>query len=145
MDEEKNGAERVELGAMLSDPAFMEKLKGVLSGLQGGQSGGATSAPNQTEAAPASAGGQPADGLAAVLSNPAMMEKLPAIIAALKPMMESAGTPAASAPVAAKPSPEHSRETLLVALKPFLSKERGEAIDTILRLSQLGSVLGQMK
>ena len=155
MDEEKRREERTEtaiptdaLGAMLSDPAFIEKLKGVMSGLQGGQNIGASPAPtpSSTEVSSVSTSPLPVDGLAAVLSNPAMMEKLPAIIAALRPMMESAGaaTPTV-APVAATHTAEHSRETLLVALKPFLSKERGDAIDTILRLSQLGSVLGQMK
>ena len=139
------------LGEMLSDPAFLQKLSSVLSSLQGAAKSTAGTAestvPTQSESTAASASALPIDGLAAVLSNPAMMEKLPAVIAMLKPMMENSGgaTPASASVTATVSSPEHSRETLLVALKPFLSKERGEAIDTILRISQLGSLLGQMK
>lgn len=162
MDDERINSEPVTtqpdaLGKMLSDPVFLQKLSGILNGLQGASI--STSEGGAENPVPPSEGTTPRspedtvaaaapmyDGLAAVLSNPAMMEKLPAVIAMLKPMMENAGgTPASASASTVISSPEHSRETLLVALKPFLSKERGDAIDTILRISQLGSVLGQMK
>ncbi len=82
-------------------------------------------------------------GLASVLSNPAMLERLPQIIAVMKPLL------AAQAP--SKPSahenrsPEACRNNLLLALKPFLCAERCDAIDSIIRISQLGAVFSQLK
>ena len=54
-------------------------------------------------------------------------------------------------PVGNAPSPrekmrrEQYRNDLLCALKPFLSRERCEAVDMILRLSALGNVLKQLQ
>ena len=85
----------------------------------------------------------PLDGLGAVLSNPAMMEKLPQIMAMLKPML-AASTP--KGPTNAPPSsPELCRDHLLLALKPFLSPARCEAVDAIIRISKLGAVFQQLK
>ena len=86
------------------------------------------------------------------------MAKLPAVIAMLRPMLEgnaeattkdlteeraiTAGADVTPPPV--KPSQERCRKDLLLALKPFLSKERCEAVDMILRLSTLGALLKQL-
>ena len=37
------------------------------------------------------------------------------------------------------------RDGLLLALRPFLSPERREALDTLLRIARLGSVLRQIR
>ena len=39
---------------------------------------------------------------------------------------------------------DHARECLLVALKPYLSKERCEAIDQMLRISRISEILKNM-
>ena len=79
--------------------------------------------------------------------QPAMLEKLPQIMSMLSPMLSS--------PTSAQPStPAHStgvtshhgtdRDHLLLALKPFLSHERQEAVDAILRIARLGVLLKQL-
>lgn len=139
------------LSELLSDPRLMQTLEGVL---------GSRTASEKTseESAPL------ADGLAGVLSNPALMAKLPAVIAMLRPILQdgTSGTPPENTPnppsekktekdgtlpTLAAPAEHRSdpqekcRKELLIALKPFLSKERCAAVDMILRLSTLSTVL----
>lgn len=94
------------------------------------------------------------DGLGAVLSNPELLAKLPQVMAMLRPMMEqsaaqTAAPPAdapavpASAPAAEKKPPDN-RTALLLALKPFLSEDRRNAVDAMLRISALGDVLRRL-
>lgn len=94
------------------------------------------------------------DGLGAVLSNPELLAKLPQVMAMLRPMMEqsaaqTAAPPAdapavpASAPAAEK-KPTDNRTALLLALKPFLSEDRRNAVDAMLRISALGDVLRRL-
>ncbi len=94
------------------------------------------------------------DGLGAVLSNPELLAKLPQVMAMLRPMMEQsaaqtaapqADAPAvpASAPAAEKKPPDN-RTALLLALKPFLSEDRRNAVDAMLRISALGDVLRRL-
>lgn len=98
-----------------------------------------------TEASkPSGAGASPlADGLSSVLSNPAMMAKLPQIMELLRPMIQAPPTRSSSHPDPHK-SPETCRNDLLLALKPFLSPERREAVDVILHIAQLGNILRQL-
>ena len=86
--------------------------------------------------AQASPDAPPADGLGAVLSNPALMAELPKLLAGM--------SPPPSRPDAPKDA-EARRRDLLLALKPFLSKERGNAVDLILQISRLGAVLRLMR
>lgn len=98
-----------------------------------------------------------ADGLGAVLSNPELMAKLPQIMAILRPMMEQqtaapppqsgnegAETPATASPIAPLKKTTDNRSALLLALKPFLSEDRRNAVDAMLRLSTLGDVLRRL-
>ena len=138
------------------DPALIGKLMGLL-----GDNGKSTSEGAVETATPTSL----PSGLGSVLSNPELMAKLPSMIAMLRPMIEGneekkeetpTQTPAdnvadsgalpASVPSASHPqsSQEHCRKELLLALKPFLSKERCDAVDMILRLSALGTLLKQL-
>ena len=66
------------------------------------------------------------------------MEKLPELVAAIAPMLASAG--ARSAPAHKLSPPKDKRACLLAALKPYLSRERGEAIDYMIRLGALSEV-----
>ena len=113
-----------------------------------------TSAANTEKREPQSAaiGG---DLLSSLLSNPELMTKLPSIIAAVKPFMEMMGAQGSSAPEAAptfapsspklQGSPHRgegdSRTALLCAMKPYLSSERRQAIDYIVKLGRLGDIL----
>lgn len=140
---------------MLTDPAMLTRLMGVIGALQGGgatqpPSSVSTEAPSQKPASPAP---PPADGLMTLLADPAFAERLPQIIAMLKPLLaamppSTAPQSGASVPASISHTP-HShtseRDNLLLSLKPFLSGERRDAIDSILRISKLGEVIRQIK
>ena len=90
-------------------------------------------------------GGGIGDGLSAVLANPDLMAKLPQMMAVLGPMLGGNDTKPPSPHSGHERSQEDCRNDLLLALKPFLSPERRNAVDAILRISKLGNVLRQMK
>jgi hypothetical protein len=98
------------------------------------------------------------------LSNPELIAKLPSILSAIRPIIDSlskSGAPTSSAeavqtvslpsiaptaPSGAAPMPPHKqdadrRAALLCAMKPYLCRERQEAIDYIIKLSRLGDIL----
>ena len=121
------------LEALFSDPQARERFEKIVSSLKENlQSSTAESEQEGAKTHPIPTG---TDGLAAVLGNPALMENLPALLSGMRP--------AAPAPEAAK-TPEDRRRDLLLALKPFLSKDRGNAVDLILQISRLGAVLHMM-
>ena len=136
------------LDALLANPTLLQSVAKLLGG---------TSAPTQSTedtpspTAPAALASEStavlSDGLAQALSDPALMEKLPQMLALLKPMLENGTQPIvaeATPAIALAPSArrgQNCRDDLLLALKPFLSKERCEAVDAILRISRLGQVL----
>ena len=101
------------------DPAKLEQIKGLLTG--------EAKAPSP-------------DGISSVLSNPDLLAKLPQVMEVLKPMLGQAQAPSLPKP----PSPEEERDRLLLSLRPFLSKERQETLEAILKLSKLGEVLKQL-
>ncbi|MBR4032173.1 MAG: hypothetical protein IKJ07_05500 [Clostridia bacterium] len=103
-----------------------------------------------------------ADIFSALLSNPELLSKLPALISSIKPMLDMLGMGAGSAPTSAtvstntthgdnnsieagaqikKHSADDRRAALLCAMKPYLSRDRQQAVDYILKLSRLGDVL----
>ena len=112
---------------------------------------GATNA-TKSEPQSVSTGG---DLLSSLLSNPELMTKLPTIISAVKPFMEmmsAQGSPPQEAAPTLAPSPPKpqispskgdgdSRTALLCAMKPYLSSERRQAIDYIVKLGRLGDIL----
>jgi hypothetical protein len=86
------------------------------------------------------------------MANPQLLARLPSIIAAVKPMLDAFGTQSHQAQTTdtAKLSghSEHSkkndadcRSALLCAMKPYLSRDRQNAIDYIIKLSRLGDIL----
>lgn len=142
------------LGALLSNPEWMGRVQGILSSAVSSTEKAAT-APTESASAPTeppppsvptgSFAGN--DGLAKLLSDPALLAKLPQILATVKPLLSSL-----SLPTSATPSKEEQhrslpacRDNLLLALKPFLSPERCQAIDSMLRIAKLGEILGQIK
>ena len=128
------------VSALLSNPALLQGLGAALGMTP--QGGASTDKPEGAASPPA------IDGLSALLSNPQALEKLPQIIAALRPLMETIPPPVTvqeAVETSVLPSPMASRDQLLLAIKPFLSHERCEAVDTILRLSKLGAIFKQIK
>jgi len=155
-EEEKQGAVSAApmemLNALLSNPELLQRVGSLLGGLGAasvptsaeGEAAGESSAKGETESASSSASpaGGMAEGLGAVLSNPAMLEKLPEIMAVMKPLLSAPPTQNATA---SGGSAANDRERLLLALKPFLSAQRREAVDSILRISRLGATLQLLK
>ena len=76
----------------------------------------------------------PTDGLVAALSDPTLMAKLPELLS-----LFTSGT---SAP---KKAPPDKQTALLLALRPYLSPARCEAIDYVTRLRHMGDVLKNLK
>lgn len=150
------------LGALLSNPALLNTLSGLLGGSSENPLGVNDAEKQTTDAL--------SEGIGNVLSNPEVMAKLPAVMELLKPMLfappissakqeekstdaDTTESPHTEAiPAGAFPSfdktaspRDRSRNDLLLALKPFLSRERCEAVDMILRLSALGAVLHRLR
>ena len=99
------------------------------------------------------------DLLSSLTSDPELMSKLPGMIAAAKPIIEmltaSSGqnsqqksgdgaisTIAPQGKLSSPRLPENdSRSALLCAMKPYLSHDRQQAIDYIVKLGRLGDLL----
>ncbi len=110
----------------------------------------------QSSPSPPSAQPPSGDILSALLSNPELISRLPTIISSVKPILDMLGM-GASSPVTAALSPptaqgtqamtvkpdqrSDSRTALLSAMKPYLSPERQNAIDYIVKLGRLGDIL----
>lgn len=124
------------IGQVLGNPDTVRRIGEILNGIR-------DTAPSTevstSHSQPAASGGIPTE----LLSNPAFLEQLPKVMQMLKPMM----TPAPSTPPEShngeKP-PQDCRRELLLTLKPFLSPQKRNAVDTILRLSGLSAVLRQL-
>ena len=143
------------LDLLLSDPERIKQLGSMVNAMLSNVSTPAASAPSTDEQSAPVISSEPltspstvsgADGLASLLSNPALLQSLPQILATVKPMVEhlSHGTQEAHQGTRT-PTPEECRTNLLISLKPFLSKERRQAIDSIIGLSRLSSVFQQLK
>lgn len=112
-------------------PPDADAIKNVLSALTSANSGNA--AQNQ--------GGNILSGL---LSNPEMLAKLPAMIEAVKPLLGNLSAPQEAETKAeqnANKSDHDKRTALLLALKPYLGKERADAIDYIVKISGITDML----
>ena len=108
-------------------------------------------------------GGVGGDLLSSLLSNPELIAKIPSIISSVKPLLDMLGsqmgqsspTTAQAASIQAPPTQssgatvpasitkgkDSDRAALLCAMKPYLSRDRQNAIDHIIKLSRLGDVL----
>ena len=151
-DRSPEGAQDL-LGALLSNPELLRNVSALLSTAQSPASP-ADKKEEADAAAPVSEGTPSINlgGLSEALNDPALMAKLPQVIELLKPMLTQAGEKSGQEKEAALPASAHPqegkrrgredcRDDLLLALKPFLSPERCEAVDAIIRISRLGNVL----
>ena len=126
------------LSSILSNPEAMAKIRAMAAQFASNQ---APSAP-EFSISPPSVNAAPVDGLASVLSSPELMAKLPQMMSMLAPMLSSTQAPTHNN---APKSAEDYRNDLLLALRPFLSPERSQAIDAMLRIAKLGAILRQIK
>jgi len=99
------------------------------------------------------------DIISSLLSNPELIAKLPTLISTVKPLIELIAssdnsiakaqptisslpeTPQNSTNKPEIPNHNDQRFALLIAIKPYLGHDRQNAIDYILKLSHLGSIL----
>lgn len=133
----KNQQETNPFETLLADKELLSRLSDLAKNLKLSM-GDATVATNAEAENPSSEADTsptsplPADAMSAVLSNPALMAKLPEVMAALSP---GKGTPSI------KKAPPDKRTALLLALRPYLSESRCEAIDYITRLGKISDLL----
>ncbi len=107
------------LSKLLSDPDLVARIRAVAGG-----DAGAAEDPRPTDNAPDT----PA-------LDPEILKKLPGVLSAMAPLTGGKA-----------PSPaDDRRSALLLALKPFLSPARCQAVDSILQISRLGDLLGGIK
>ena len=130
------------LGNVLSNPAIMAQLQGVLAGM--GQNTPAPSTGREGDApAPASEQTLPtAEESEGLMANAALMSQLPAMLGMLTSLSGGQGGQSGQshAPRSGGKSGTH-RTALLLALKPYLSQDRSQAIDYIIRFSSIADVL----
>ena len=139
------------LQGILSNPEILQKVGGILGAMSPAPPTSTAASHDLSAESTEIRQSQPVlstsvangDGLAGLLSDPAMLEKLPQIMAVLKPLVAAGGSPTQVSKQS--PSPQRDRDNLLLALKPFLSAERRDAVDLIMRLSGLGNVFRQLK
>lgn len=107
------------------------------------------------------------DLLSSLLSNPELISKLPAILSGVKPILDilkgsgsaPQGVPSPAVPTSSTVTPNtdakkdtpaslvhhshasDSRTALLCAMKPYLSRDRQNAIDYIVKIGRLGDIL----
>ena len=106
------------LGELLSNEELMAMIKGISDSEIRGEG-------ESTES----------KGIDSLLSNPDVLSKLPEVIKVIKPMISSA-------PQGESKNENHARRMgLLIAMKPYLSPKRCEAIDYIARMSKLSETL----
>ncbi len=136
------------LESLLANPELLRNIGGML-GANAEPQKTTPSAPNMQEDDNREKALFDSDAISKVLASPELMAKLPAMMEMLKPMLSaSSNSETKSSQTPPPPSPkgkELCRDELLLALKPFLSPERCEAVDSIIRISKLGNVLKQLK
>lgn len=83
------------------------------------------------------------DILSGLLSNPEMLSKLPAMIETVKPLLQNLPSQPKETSSASKneDSGHDRRSALLLALKPYLSPHRCDAVDYIIKISGITKLL----
>ena len=129
------------LSGMLSNPEIMSKLSGVISSLTRHDEKAASN--EHEDAKAASTTPDIAEKLSSVLENKELMSALPDVMTALAPMMSSGGGKCEGKGDDGSHKKEScdKRTALLLALKPYMSPRRREAIDYIIRINKLGNLI----
>lgn len=155
MNDQENIA--TERGSPIGNDYLSEIIKSIMNSpiTDTGQSNHDAQTASSTSSSPTS------DILSALISNPDLLSKLPSLISSIKPMLDmlgrgsGSGTVPASAPSGSsngnteavtasalmKKQSDDRRAALLCAMKPYLSHDRQQAVDYIIKLSRLGDIL----
>ena len=151
-----------------SSPDILGDILGKIIGSQAqgtGESAATDSIPSGTSGGTGAGNSQNPFGdiFSSLLSNPDLLVKLPSIISAAKPIIDmfsqsqrnaspsqsdSVPTGSLISGTGGKPTSSHTlgrevecRNALLCAMKPYLSSDRQNTIDYIVKLSRLGDIL----
>ena len=119
------------LGELLSNKELMDKIGEIAGNIK-------PQTDTVAEPAPASSTSSPTVSIDGLLSNSDIMSKLPEMISVIKPLMSGNSEEKSSQAF-------DKRLALLVALKPYLSPKRCEAIDYIAKMSKLSETFKGMK
>lgn len=93
-------------------------------------------------AAPASASASPVSPLlGSLLSNPALLSALPTLLENLSPLMAGSGKTTGGGISTVNKHHADRHTALLCAIKPYLSAERQEAAETVIRLCRVWDAL----
>lgn len=141
-DVKKNAGENP-LSDLLSNPEFVAQLSQIAAGLKTGMTETETTdpaahrreSPMPPDTATAENNEKSPDTLASVLSNPELMAKLPDVIATIRPILGGGE----------KKTHPDKRTALLLALRPYLSPGRREAVDYITKLGKLNDLFKNLK
>ena len=76
--------------------------------------------------------------------TPEMMQKLPQMMSALAPLVGGAGKEKSSGGSAKDGHEGEKRKRLLAALRPYLSDGRRDAVDQILKVTEMTDLLGTL-
>jgi len=139
------------LNTLLSDPQLMNKISGIVNGTSAPPPENGTAPPSADDAdtvtvaanAVPPPGNTAPGGLGGLLSNPDVMAKLPQVMATIAPLLGGEGK--GELKTHSSPRHEDKRTALLCALKPYLSPRRCQAIDYIIKLEKIGSLLHTIK
>ena len=135
------------LNTLLSDPELISRISGIVNGNGADPQSNQAVESHNDDTAQASAipppGNAQLSGLGGLLSNPDIMSKLPQVMATIAPMLN--GDVKSTAHHQPTPHHEDRRSALLCALKPYLSPRRCQAIDYIIKLEKIGSLLQTIK
>ena len=114
---------------VLANPEILSTVAAALSSSGAGEESGGKTAEEEK--------GEESMQTSSALDTDAMMQKLPQMMKLLSPMLSGGGAKGQGSSAV----PSDKRTCLLLAIKPYLSPERCEAIDYIVKFSKLSEIL----
>ncbi len=97
--------------------------------------------PAQVSSGPAPPLGGGASPLGSLLANPALLTALPTLAENIGPLLGSLSGGTGTAPTATRPHVIDRHTALLCAVKPYLSPQRREAAETVIRICRIWDAL----
>lgn len=97
--------------------------------------------PAETVPSPPRGASDESTPLGALLSNPALLSALPSLMENLSPLLSGVTKGVGSAPSATRPHSIDRHTALLCALKPYLSPQRRDTAETVIRLCRVWDAL----
>ena len=147
---------------LLSDPSALSGIASLLGSMtraqpQNSPSDGVATASDEKRPRPSEDGRVGGafgigDVLGAISADPQLLSALPSVVTALsgavggargqsEPAPERPRPPLPSAPTPSPPRVTDRRSALLLALKPYMPKEKAEVIDTVVRVIEIMSMI----